>query len=251
MPTEIAARSLAGEVALVTGAGKRIGKAIALELASAGANIIVHVNHSQKEGLETVQEIKAAGGKAALVAANQRDTAAVERACDLAAEFFGPVTILVNSAAIWPKVALENTTEEDFNTAVEANLRGPFFWARHLGVKMKEQGRGIIVSIADVSYDRPRTDCVPYEMAKAGIVSMTYALAKALAPAVRVNCIAPGPIYFPANYSSEAAGKDVRATLLGRRGEAHNIAHAVRFLCENDYVTGVFLPIDGGYRFGI
>ncbi|MCC6546365.1 SDR family oxidoreductase [Candidatus Sumerlaeota bacterium] len=251
MASNHTSQSLAGEVALVTGAGKRIGRAIALELASAGARIIVHVNGSQLEGRETVSQITASGGSAAFLQADQRDAAAIERACENATTFFGPVTILVNSAAIWPKVALEHTTLEDFDNALETNLRGPFFWARHLGLRMKAQGRGCIVNIADVTFDRPRVECIPYEISKAGIVSMTYGLAKALAPSVRVNCVAPGPIDFPVNYSSEAAGKDVRATLLGRRGEARNIAHAVRFFCENDYTTGAVLPIDGGYRFGI
>lgn len=244
-------QTFAGEVALVTGAGKRIGRAIALELARAGARIIVHVNHSQAEGRETASEIESLGGAAAVIQADQRDITAIKTACDRAAEIFGPVSILINSAAIWPKVPLENITEEDFDTALETNLRGPFFWARHLGVAMKQRGRGCIVNLADVTHDRPRVDCIPYEIAKAGVVSMTYGLAKALAPAVRVNCIAPGPIDFPVNYSSEAAGKDVRATLLGRRGEGGNIAHAARFLCENDYITGAVLPVDGGYRFGI
>ncbi len=243
--------SLVGEIALVTGAGRRIGKAIALELARAGAKVIVHVNQSLDEGRETVGEIAASGGTAALIQADQRSVPAIERACTEAAGFFGPITLLANSAANWPHVPLDQCTQEDFDLALESNLRGPFFWARHLGPAMQRHGHGAIVNIADVTSDRPRVDALPYTLAKAGIVSMTYGLAKALAPQVRVNCIGPGPILFPSDYPRAEAGKDIRATLLGREGGPDDIARTVRFLFESPYITGAFLPVDGGYRFGI
>ena len=116
---------------------------------------------------------------------------------------------------------------------------------------MKRRGRGSIVSIADVAQDRPWVDSLPYCMAKAGVVSMTYGLAKALAPHVRVNAIGPGPILFPPDYPAELARRDREATLRGREGEPEDIARAVRFLLTSPNVTGVLLPVDGGYRFGI
>ena len=241
---------LAGKTALVTGAGKRLGKAIALELARAGANIVVHVNSSMADGEATLAEVRALGVRAALVRADQRKPQEIEAACRAAQEALGPVMYLVNSAANWPHVDLENTTPEDFDLAVETNLRGPFFWARYLGPEIKRAGGGAIVSIADVTMDRPLVDSIPYTLAKAGIVTMTYALAKALAPEVRVNAIGPGPILLPENYHATAAGKDVAATLLKRLGAPKDIAGTVRFLLESDYITGAFLPVDGGFRFG-
>lgn len=242
---------LSGSVALVTGAGRRVGRAIALELARAGAAVAVHVNRSRGPGAEVAAEVRELGVRAAVVQADQRDVAEIEAACRAAREALGPVDLLVNSAAIWPSVDLAQCTQEDFDLALEVNLRGPFFWARFLGVEMKRQGGGAIVSIADVSADRPWTDALPYCAAKAGLVSMTYGLAKALAPEVRVNAIGPGPILFPAGYPEGRRRADREATLRGTEGSPEDVARAVRFLFESPNVTGAFLPVDGGYRFGI
>ena len=242
---------LQGETALVTGAGKRIGRAIALELGQAGADVVVHVNRSAAEGESTAEAIREMGRRAAVVTADQRDVAAIESACREAESSLGPVSLLANSAAIWPRAAVDQCTQEDFDLAIQVNLRGPFFWARFLGAAMKGRGHGAIVSIADVSADRPWTDSIPYCMAKAGVVSMTYGLAKALAPNVRVNAIGPGPTIFPPNYPEDKIRKDRESTLRGREGNPGDIARTVRFLFESPNITGAFLPVDGGYRFGI
>jgi pteridine reductase len=242
---------LQGEIALVTGAGRRVGRAIARVLAEAGADLVVHVNRSRDEGEDAAREFASLGVRTEVVIADQRDPDAIEAACRAAREALGTVTILVNSAAIWPRTTIEEATVEDVDLALEVNLRGPVLWARHLGPLMREHGHGAIVSIADVSHDRPGVDAVPYARAKAGVLAMTYGLAKALAPQVRVNAIGPGPVLFPAGYPAEAARADREATLRGVEGTPDDVAHAVRFLCENPNVTGVFLPVDGGYRFGI
>ena len=116
---------------------------------------------------------------------------------------------------------------------------------------MKEAGRGVIVSLADVTAERPLSDAIPYCMAKAGIVTMTYGLARALAPEVRVCAVAPGPIVYPEGYSEDEIAADRAATLRGVEGSPEELARAVRFLCENGNITGVCLPVDGGFRFGI
>lgn len=242
---------LSGEVALVTGAGKRVGKAIALELAQAGADVAVHVNRSREEGEATAEAVRAMGRASFVVAADQRDVPAIQEACRQAVSELGPVTSLVNSAAIWPQVPIEEVSAADYDLALEVNLRGPFFWAHTLGLEMKRRGKGAIVSIADVSADRPWIDAVPYCIAKAGVISMTYGLAKALAPEVRVNAIGPGPILFPPGYPEEKARADRAATLRGTEGEPADIARTVRFLLSSPNITGSFLPVDGGYRFGI
>lgn len=238
--------------ALVTGAGVRVGRRIALELAAAGWDVAVHVNRSRGPGEETAEEVRRLGRRSCVVAADQADVGEIRRAAAEAREALGPIGALVNSAATWPHVELEATEPEDFDRAIATNLRGPFFWARTLGPPMRAlPGGGAIVSIADVSFDRPWTDSLPYCMAKAGVVSMTYGLAKALAPEVRVNAIGPGPVLFPPDYPEELRDADREATLRGREGSPEDVARAVRFLLESPNVTGVFLPVDGGYRFGI
>lgn len=241
---------LAGRTALVTGAGKRIGRAIARTLAEAGADIVVHVNRSTSEGEQAAEEIRALGRRAVVVQADQRNVPEIQAACERAATELGPVDHLVLSAAIWPHVELDETSQEDFDLALEVNLRGPFFWARFLGPRMRTRG-GSITAIADVAHDRPWPASLPYCMAKAGVVSMTYGLARALAPQVRVNAIGPGPILFPPDYPEERKREDVSATLLGREGSPEDIAGAVLYLTTSTNVTGVMLPVDGGYRFGI
>lgn len=243
--------SLAGRTALVTGAGVRIGREIALELARAGADIVVHVNSSRARGEETLREVLAMGRRGHLVRADQGDTGAIARACEEARGALGAIDILVNNAAIWPHCRFEESTEADFDLAVSVNMRGPYFWARHLGPGMKARGWGAIVNIADVMAERPLTDCIPYCMAKAGIVCMTTALARALAPSVRVTAIGPGPIAFPVGYPEGESAKDIARTLARRQGHPADVARAVRFLCENEYITGVMLPVDGGFRHGL
>jgi pteridine reductase len=237
--------------ALVTGAGLRVGRAIALELARAGADVVVHVHRSRSAGEETADEVRALGRQAWVIAADQRDVAAIGRACAEAWERCGGLHWLVNSAALWPKVELAHCRQEDFDLALETNLRGPFFFARELGPRMAAAEGGAIVNLVDVSADRPAVDSLPYCAAKAGLVSLTYGLAKALAPRVRVNAVAPGPVLFPVDYPAEQAAADRAATLLGREGSPMDVARAVRFLLESPNVTGTVLPVDGGYRFGI
>lgn len=237
-------------MALVTGAGKRIGRAVALELGAAGARVAVHVHRSKPEGEAVRDELAALGCASTLVVADQRDPGQIERACDRVEGLWGSVDVLVNSAATWPRGGLEEADAGFFDEVLSANLRGPYLWARRLGLAMKRRGQGAIISIADAVHDRPDPDAIPYHMAKSGIVTMTYGLAKALAPGVRVNAIAPGPIVFPEGYDADTASEDRGATLRGREGRPEDIARAVRYLVESENITGVCLPVDGGYRFG-
>lgn len=242
---------LSGQRALVTGAGRRVGREIALELARAGVHLAVHVGRSLEQGEETARMARELGVEAEVFQADQRSVPEIEATVQAALERFAGLDILVNSAAVWPRTRLAQTTQEDFDLALETNLRGPFFFARALGLAMRERGGGSIVNIADVSTDRPWVDSLAYCAAKAGLVSMTYGLAKALAPTVRVNAIGPGPVLFPADHDPAARAADRDATLLGREGSPQDIAQAVVYLASAEFVTGVLLPVDGGYRFGI
>ena len=236
---------------LVTGAGKRIGRAIALDLAARGASVAVHVFQSRDAGEETAEACRALGVRATVVVADQSNISAIHRACNEATHSLGPIDALVNSAAIWPKVAFECTTQADFDTAINTNLRGPFFFAQALAEGMLKRKDGSIVNVADVSTERPFIDALPYTLAKSGLVTLTTGLAKTLAPHVRVNCVSPGPIEFPRGYSDDEAQKDIRATLLQRVGHPDDVTAAVRYALNATYVTGIVLPVDGGFRFGI
>ena len=240
-----------GKSILVTGAVRRIGRAIALDLASHGASIAVHVFGSTDAGERTAAECRAFGVDATVVVADQADVEAVHRACTDATHALGRIDGLINSAAIWPKVAFGSVTQADFDHAIHVNLRGPFFFAQALSKHMQERGDGAIINLADVSTDRPIVDAIPYTLAKSGLVTLTYSLAKALAPHIRVNCVSPGPIAFPVDYKPYEAERDINATLMGRAGHPRDVVEAVRYALNAPYVTGTVLPVDGGFRFGI
>ena len=240
-----------GKTILVTGAGRRLGRAIALDLASQGAAIAVHVFQSREEGEQTAAECRRLGVRSTVVVADQSNVFEVRRACTAALSELGTVHGLVNSAAIWPKTEFLETTAQDFDTAIHTNLRGPFFFAQALVPHIQAAGGGAIVNLADVSTDRPFIDAIPYTLAKAGLVTLTQSLAKALSPTIRVNCVSPGPIEFPAGYAPEEAQRDIDATLLGRVGSPQDVTRAVRYALNATFVTGSIMPVDGGFRFGI
>jgi pteridine reductase len=241
---------LAGEIALVTGGARRVGRATVLALADAGADVAIHVNSSLAEGEALAATVRAKGRRAAVFAADQRDTGAIARVCAEAAAALGPLTILVNNASSWPATPLEQMTEAEFDDVIAVNMRGPLFWARDIGFAMKRAGRGAIVNLADATWENPNPVALPYGMAKAGIVAMTTGLARALGPQVRVNAVAPGPVVFPENADPAYRKGYIDATLVKRAGSAEDVAAAIVFLCTQRFLTGVLLPVDGGMRFG-
>jgi len=232
--------------ALVTGAARRIGKAIALRLASLGCDVAVHFRSSQKEAEETAQAIAGLGRKALLVEGNLSSKEEAQRIADAALRWQGNLAVLVNSAAHFPKVRIHEIDQEDWDTALQTNLLGPFWLAQRIGPRLVERGEGKIVNIADISWRSPWTTRMPYGVSKAGLVAATIALAKAFAPQVQVNAIGPGPVLFPEDYTEEQRAAVIKKTLLKRQGSPEDIADAVEFLCRCDYVTGHFLPVDGG-----
>jgi pteridine reductase len=233
-------------VALVTGAGKRIGRRIASRLAETGVAVAVHVRSSISEGESLVNEIESAGGRAKAYVA---DFAAPRAADELAAAVlgdFGRCDLLVNNAAIWPRGPIDWVTGEEFDRVIAVNLRSPFLLALPIAREMKRRGSGAIVNILDWSHVRPYADQVPYAISKAGLAAATTGLARALAPEVRVNGIAPGPILLSDDMDSAAVAEVLRAVPMGRLGNPDDIADAVVYLAQASYVTGVILNVDGG-----
>jgi len=233
--------------AIVTGAGRRIGRAIALGLAERGADIVVHCNRSTEQAQETAALIQSFGRKATIIAADQMQWSAVERACQEAWKETNGIDVLVNNAAIYRRTPLAAIAERDWDELLDTNLKGSFAFARFLGPRMKERGRGKIINVADVGAERIWPAYLPYCIAKAGIVAMTRGLARALAPEVQVNAVAPGTILWPEGFDEERKERLLKQVPLRRAGTLPDIVRAVCFLAESaDYTTGAVLPVEGG-----
>jgi NAD(P)-dependent dehydrogenase (short-subunit alcohol dehydrogenase family) len=239
--------NLAGRTALVTGAARRLGRAIAEDLAARGARVAVHYGTSAREAEAVIAGIRTGGGTAEGFAADLGDAAAVERlAADVTARL-GPVDVLVNNASVYFRTPLASLGAAEWDRVMAVNLKAPYLLALALGRPMRARGEGKIVNLADVAADRPYPDYLPYGISKAGIVALTRGLARELAPAVQVNCVAPGPVLEPIDGTPSANAAILRRTPLGRFGAAADVAAAVRFLIEgSDFVTGTTVVVDGG-----
>jgi pteridine reductase len=236
---------LRGRVALVTGGARRLGKAIALALGHAGANVMVHYNSSAGPAEAVAAELRSSGVEADIVAGDLADVAAAERVVDTAVARWGRLDVLVNNSGIWGATPIGSVTAERWDELHHTNLRGPFFTAQRAAPALRA-ARGAVVNIADVGAFRPWRNYTPYLVTKGGVVTLTEALAKDLAPEVRVNAVAPGPVLMPDDWSAEQGEKAARSTLLQRLGSAEDVAQAVVYLVTADYITGVVLPVDGG-----
>jgi pteridine reductase len=238
---------LKDKVALVTGAGRRVGKAIALALAGRGAAVAVHYRSSRAEADALVAEISSRGGRAQGFHADLEKVADIEAMVSGAIAALGRIDVLVNSASVFYRKPLEEVTERDWDANLDTNLKAPFFLAKFAGLQMRKQGAGKIVNIGDWAGIRPYNNYLPYVVSKTGIIGLTRALAKALAPEVQVNCIALGPVMAPDEYGADEVARLVEGTLVKRMGTPEDVARAVLFFCEGtDFATGATLVLDGG-----
>lgn len=237
---------LRGKSALVTGGARRLGRAIALALAGAGAHVTIHVHHSFAAGEATVRDLQALGSDAGMVQGDLADTGEAERIVDLAIARRGCLDLLVNNAGAWGATPVGATTAERWDELFDTNLRGMYFATQRAAPALRETG-GSVVNIADVGAFRPWRNHAPYLATKGGVVTLTYALARDLAPEVRVNAVAPGPVLLPDDWSAEQGRTLAKATLLKRVGRPEDIGQAVVYLATAAYVTGVVLPVDGGF----
>jgi pteridine reductase len=238
---------LKGRVALVTGAGKRVGRAIAMALAERGATIAIHYRSSRTEAEEGVARITGQGGRAQAFAADLENVAAIEQMVAQVLAAFGRIDVLVNCASVFYRKPLEELTEHDWDVNLDTNLKAPFFLAKFAGAAMRRQGAGKIVNIGDWAGIRPYNNYLPYTVSKAGLIGLTRALAKALAPQVQVNCVALGPVMPPEDYDAAEIERLKQATLTKTLGSPEEVARAVLYLCEGtDFATGSTLMLDGG-----
>jgi pteridine reductase len=236
---------LNGRIALVTGAGRRVGRAIATGLGRRGMHVAVHYNGSATGARETAAEIETAGGRATLFRADLSEPSAPATLVDEVAASLGGLDALVNSAAIMQRTPLATVTPAEWDAMFAINARAPFFAALAAGRQMADRG-GVIVNIADLAGLETWPAYIPHGLSKTVVVQMTRALAKTLAPAVRVNAVAPGVIMLPEGWEAETGERLRRTTPLKRLGSVNDVVGAVIYLLEADYVTGETIVVDGG-----
>jgi pteridine reductase len=236
---------LEGRVALVTGAGQRVGRALAVALGRERMTVAVHYNHSAAGAEQTCTDIEAAGGEAKPFSA---DLSSATAPAELVHEVFsqlGSLAVVVNSAAVMQRTPIGEVTAEDWDSIFALNLRAPFLISQAAAPLMSRDG-GAIVNIADLAAFETWPAYVPHSISKAGVVKMTSALARAFAPQVRVNGIAPGAVLLPDGWSTESADHLIATTPLGRLGDPHDVVSAMLYLLRADYVTGETIIVDGG-----
>jgi pteridine reductase len=241
----------AKRVALVTGSGKkRVGWHIADALAGRGYDIAVHYRTSAREATETVEHLRSRGVGVIAFQADLAEESAVHDLMRGVQDHFGRIDVLVNCAAVYKAKRLEDVTAADVRQNFETNLLGAFLCAQQAGLAMVRQPEGgCIVNIGDWALARPYLNYAPYFASKGAIPALTRCLAVELGtrnPRVRVNCVLPGPVLFPPDMPTAEREEAIRSTLVQREGQPENVAGAVLFFVENDFVTGVCLPVDGG-----
>jgi pteridine reductase len=238
-------------VALVTGGAARVGKVIVRELAARGYRVAIHANQSLDQATEFAAELTAAGHDAAAFGAELRDEPATRAMIDNVRRHFGRLDLLVNNAAIWSPTPLADARADDVRRFFEVNTVSTFVCCQHAGLIMAgEPAGGAIINIGDWATARPYRNYAPYFASKGAIPTLTRAFAVELAPRVRVNAILPGPVMLPDELSPEVRERAIQGTLVRRAGRPEHVAQAVLFLAENDFVTGVCLPVDGGRSIG-
>jgi NAD(P)-dependent dehydrogenase (short-subunit alcohol dehydrogenase family) len=235
-----------GKVALITGGAHRVGRAITLELARLGSHVVVVYHTSAAEAQETAKAAQAQGVEVLTVQADVSNPGAVEAMVETAKARFGGVDLLVNSASLFEKSPFPTHDLEPWKRVTGVQIDGPFYVTNALAPTMQARGGGVIVNILDTAIWRPRPNFVAHAAGKAALLAMTRQLALELAPDIRVNAVAPGLILPPQKLNQTTVDRLAQETLLKRWGQPQDVAHAVRYLIEADYVTGQVIVVDGG-----
>ncbi len=249
---------LSGSAVLVTGGAKRVGRAIVIELAQAGCNVAIHYHRSRSEAEDAAAAVSAMGRRVVTVEGDLRDSNSWGRIVEEAVGALGGLDILVNNASVF----LAGQTDVDepgdrgdqgrfdhafWESMLRVNLVAPAALCHYAGRYLAARGRGCVVNLCDIAADRPWPDHLAYSASKAALTALTKGLARALAPAIRVNGVAPGIAVFPDEYSPELRRCLTNRVPLERAGTPEEVAGLVRFLVESgEYVTGQVIPIDGG-----
>jgi 3-oxoacyl-[acyl-carrier protein] reductase/pteridine reductase len=239
-----------GKTALITGGAHRVGKAITLALAEAGANVVINYNASATAAEETAAEARALGVGALAVQADISDPAQVAAMVGAAKKEFGGVEILVNSASFFQMTPFPTDDLTAWHTVTNILINGSFYCANAVAPLMLAKGEGSIVNIIDLSAFEPWPKFMAHSVGKAALLAMTRQLALELAPAVLVNAVAPGPVLPPPDYDEAKIRRTAAKTLLNRWGTPQDVVDGVMYFIRAKYVTGEVYAVDGGERFG-
>ena len=237
-----------GRVALVTGAGRRVGRALAEALGARGVSVAVHYHGSSDGAKETVAAIEKSGQKARAFRADLSDAKAGSKLVEDVVGSFGQLNILINSAAVMIRTPFGEITSKQWDDILALNLKAPFFLAQAAAPYIRKglpEG-GAIINIADLAAFETWPAYLPHGISKSGVVHMTKSLARLLAPSIRVNAIAPGTVLLPDDWSERDAERLNSTTPLKKQGSPADVVQAMLYLLEADYVTGETLIVDGG-----
>ena len=243
------AMDVQGKIALVTGASRRLGRAIALELAQAGADMVVHYGHAADQARHTAEEIRAMGRRAEPVQADLAEPDQIVAMFARIAETFGRLDVLVNCAGVYNRTPIDTLSPQQWDAELAVNARGPALCIRHAAAMM--DGGGAIVNITDIAAEKPWPAYPAYCASKAALRALTQSCAKALAKRnIRVNAVAPGAILWLEETTQQQRDRVLAQVPMKRIGTADDIAAAVRFFVQQDYITGQTLRVDGGWHMG-
>ena len=231
---------------LITGAAKRLGRAIALHLGDSGWSVAVHYNSSQADAEETVAALHQKHVHAAALNADLSLEDDVQRLVARAREAVGPLTALVNNASVFENDTIRTATRETWDKHMETNLRAPFVLSQAFAEQLPEGAEGAIVNLLDQRLLKPTPEFLSYGVSRAGLHWLTVTLAQALSPRIRVNAVAPGPTLRATRQSESHFQTKQAATILGRGSTPEDVAAAVRYLLEARNVTGQMIAVDGG-----
>ena len=238
---------LKNRVILVTGGAQRVGRVIALALAARRARVIISYLTSARQARLTVQALTRRGAKAEALQADVSQADDVRRLIDRIARSYGRLDALINNAAVFYRTPLQRLSEREWDHTIGANLKGPFLCALYASRLMRRRDGGKIIMVADWAGVRPYRDYLPYCVSKAGVIGLTKALAKELAPSIQVNAVAPGPVLPPPGMQPSERARVAARPLLKRWGSPQDIASTVLFLLEGtDFMTGSTVFVDGG-----
>lgn len=239
-----------GKTALVTGGAHRVGKAISLTLAEMGYNLVVNYYSSGDAAEATVAAAQELGVESIALRADVADHAQAEAMCAQALDRFGAVDVLVNSASLFDKISFPTDDIATWQRVTRISMDGAFYVSNKLAPKMLEKQAGVIINIVDLSAWIPWPRFTAHAVGKSALLGLTRQMALELAPHVRVNAIAPGPVMPPPGFNRKQLRGVESRTLLQRWGSPEDVTRAVRYLVEADYVTGDVLTVDGGERYG-
>ncbi len=237
---------LNGTIALVTGAAQRVGREIALELARAGCDVAIHYNHSDRDAQSLAVMIESMDRRACLIQAELADPDTWPIVVERCVAQLGGLHILVNNASIFHEMSVEQFDLADWDRMFRINTSAPAALCHYAAPHLCRHDVAKIINITDISARSPWSNHLAYCASKAALDNLTRALALALAPRVQVNAVAPGIAMFPDSYDEATKARLVKKVPLKREGGPPDIARAVRFLCEADYITGQVISVDGG-----